>query len=58
MAIKITEKMVFNMKSNLHYKDKLSIHELMIALSQVTYDSSCMENNVPNEEHRNKWRRK
>ena len=58
MAIKITEKMVFEMKNNLHHKDRLTVHELMIALSQVTYDSSCMENDVPNEKYRNKWRKK
>ena len=57
MSIRITEKMYNDMKSNLHYKDELSKHELVIALSDLTYAAARMEANETIDTINPEWRK-
>ena len=42
--LEITEKEFHKIQNKLHYKDNFSTHELIIALSQVTYEAVLMKN--------------
>ena len=42
--LEITEKEFHKIQNKLHYKDNLSTHEIIIALSQVTYEAVLMKN--------------
>tara|TARA_R110002020_G_scaffold68391_1_gene179076 strand:+ start:182 stop:385 length:204 start_codon:yes stop_codon:yes gene_type:complete len=41
--LEITEKEFHRIQTKLHYKDNFSTHELIIALSQVTYEAVLMK---------------
>tara|TARA_B110001454_G_C12605678_1_gene386477 strand:- start:180 stop:356 length:177 start_codon:yes stop_codon:yes gene_type:complete len=58
MAIKITEPMFKTMKKSLYFKDSISKHELVSALSKITYNAACMETDTETEDINPKWRKR
>lgn len=55
MPIKISESDFAKMKAGLHYNDKLASHQLVVSLSEITYQATCIETKTENKEYINEY---